>query len=292
MITRLKVRHGAGLVLVCALVAGCRVGVDTGVAVERGGSGSITVVVTADDATRDALARGGLGTFGESLFGSSPQRALPAGSGGGDAFADLRDAGWQVDAVAGGVRVRRDFAAGEDLGPALAALGGGDVDLSPVQALSVSAGGGFPKDEVTVSGRVGLSEDAIVELATRSGAGAGANPPTRAEIEDVLGQAVTSLVSVRFHLDLPGSIGDVDADPAPLSADDLTWDLPGGRVLDFTAASSYWNSAVVWTFVVVAVLVVAAAAFVVWRRLVVRRRRRARSVSPRRPRAPATRPRG
>lgn len=270
MSRRPKVRLGAGLAVVCAFVGACRVGVGADVAVQRGGSGSIAVTVTADDAVRDALERGGLGDFGESLFGSSPARPLPAGSSGGDAFADLRAAGWQVDAVAGGVGIRRDFAAGEDLGPALAALGGGNAALSPVQSLSVVAGGGFPSDHVEVSGRAGLSEDAVVQLAT----GVGTAAPTRAEIEDVLGQPVTDLVSVRFHLALPGDVDSVDADPPPASTDDLTWDLPGGRTLEFRAVSSYWNDFVTWTLVAVGVLVAAFVAFVVWRRVVVIRRRR------------------
>lgn len=276
MSSRPQARLGAGLVLVCALAAACRVGVGTDVTVQRSGSGSISVTVTADDAVRDALARGGLGDFGESLFGTSADRQLPAGRDGGDAFADLRGAGWQVDAAAGGVSIHREFAAGEDLDPVLAGLGGGDPDLSPIHSLTVVAHGGFPSDHVEVSGRVGLSGDAVAQLATQAGSGS----PTRAEIEDVLGQPVTDLVTVHFHLDLPGDVGRVDADPAPASPEDLTWDLPGGTTLEFTAESSYWNGFLTWTFVILLVLLLAAVAFVVWRRAVVVRDRRRRAATP------------
>lgn len=262
-----------GICVVIVCTAACRVEVGSDVSVRRDGGGSITVTVTADDAVRDALARGGLGDFGQALFGAGADRELPSGAGGGDAFADLRAAGWQVDAVAGGVRIQRDFAAGEDLEPVLAGLGGDDPSLSPVPSLSVVHQGGFPRERVEVSGHAGLSSDAVARLATQTGS----DSPTAEEMEDVLGASLTDLVTVRFHLDLPGSVDSVDADPAPAAPDDLTWNLPGGRTLDFAAKSSYWSSFVTRTLMVLLVLAVAAVAFVVWRRSVVVRRRRARA---------------
>lgn len=241
------------------------------------------MTVTADDAVRAALARGGLGDFGQALFGAGADRELPSGAGGGDAFADLRGAGWQVDAVAGGVRIGRDFAPGEDLGSVLAGLGGGDPSLSPAQSLSVVHHSGFPRESVEVSGHAGLSSDAVARLAAQTGS----NSPSAEEMEDVLGASLTDLVTVRFHLDLPGSVDSVDADPAPAAPDDLTWDLTGGRTLDFAARSSYWSSFVTWTLTVFVVLAATAAVLVVWRRrVVVRRRNAARSARRRNRRAP------
>lgn len=260
------------LVAAGSLTSGCRVGIGNEVGVDRGGGGAITVTVTADDDVRDALSRGGLGDFGDSLFGTAADRRLPAGNGSDDAFADLRDAGWQVDAVSGGIRLSRDFAPGEDLGPALASLGGGDVELSPIRALSVAKRGGFPRDHIEASGSAGLSADAITQLATGTGTGS----PTQAEIENVVGMPLADLVSVQFRLDLPGSVDQVDADPAPAASGDLTWDLPGGRMLTFRAESSFWNGFVTLAVTLVVVVVVAFAAFVVWRRIVVVRRRRQR----------------
>lgn len=279
MSSRRQSRLVAGLAATIVITAGCRVQVGTEVDVRRDGGGSMTVTVTADDTVRDAFGRAGLADFGQALFGTSADRDLPQGSGGGDAFSDLRAAGWRVDAVGGGIRVVHDFAPGEDLEPILASLGGGDTTLSPIQALNVVHSGGFPRERVEASGRVGLSAEALARLAAQAGSGA----PTAAEVEDVLGTTLTDLVTVGFHLDLPGSVGTVDADPAPAATDDLTWELPGGRTLDFGAASSYWSSLVIWTLTVLALAVVTAVVLVVWRRRVVVRRRRgaARSARPR-----------
>lgn len=264
-----------GIVLAAAVTAGCRVVVGSEVEVERSGAGTISIEVTADDAVRAALARGGLGDFGESLFGASAQRQLPPGTDGGDAFADLRSAGWEVVPTANGVRLSRSFVPGEDLDPVLVGLGGGDADLSPIQALEVEKRSGFPSDNIDASGQVGLSVDALATLAS----GATSNVPAPAEVEDVLGMPLADLVVVRFHLGLPGKVGEVDADPAPAAPDDLTWELEGGRVLRFSASSAFLNGFVTWVLVVVTGLVVGAAVLIVWRRVVVLRRRRGRSGS-------------
>lgn len=274
---RHRARIGAGLVIAAAITGGCRVSVGSEVEVERSGAGSISVAVTADDAVREALVRGGLGDLGEGLFGGAPQRQLPPGAGGGDAFADLRDAGWDVAPVANGIRMTRRFAAGEDLDAVVAGLGGGDAGLSPIQSLAVEKRSGFPSDNIDASGEVGLSVDALATLASR----AASNAPTPAELEDVLGTPLEDLVVVRFHLALPGKVGEVDSDPPPASDDDLTWELQGGRQLRFSARSAFLNGFVVWSLVVLAVVVVGGAILILWRRAVVVRRRRGRGPRPR-----------
>jgi len=243
------------------------------VAVERSGAGVLDVKVTADDAVRDSLDRGGLGELGQSVFGTSADRDISRGPDGADPFADLRRAGWDVQGVPGGVRFRHGWTDPAELDSIVASLGGGDPALSPIQRLEVVKKGGFPKDNLELEATVGLDTGTILTLATRGAP----NAPTQGELEDVLGEPLESLVAVRFSVQMPGSVVELRADPAPPSNDDLTWNLAPRQRLELYVHTDFWNAFVRWVTIIAVVLVVAFGAFVIWRRIVVLRRRRGRS---------------
>jgi hypothetical protein len=200
-----------GLVLAVVVLSGCRVDLATSVSVAENGSGTISVVITADaDAVRNA-----------------PELATSLN------VDDLRAAGWTVDvqspAVNGGltVVVARAFATVDEASLFLSQLSG---DNGPLRNITLTRTGGVNDASYQFSGvgglPTGLAGFADADVLTKLGGApfAAALAERGGVIDDVLGISLALTLPGK-----PGEIGETTATLTPRQADDasttFTWNL-------------------------------------------------------------------
>jgi len=244
------------------LLSACRVELATTVNVAENGSGTITVVTTADaDAVRAAP------ELADSL-----------------ALDDVKAAGWEVTVqnptADGGIAVTltRPFSNTDEANVFLSQLSG---ESGPLRALSLTRSGGMNDTTYVFTGTGGLpsglagfaDDDALAALGGAPFADAIAAQGT------TLGDAL----SVSLRLTMPGTVTETNGETAPRASDDLTtsfsWSIPvDGTDVSFSASTQDRNfGALVASFAargLLGLLVVLVAAAVVYLATVVQRRDR------------------
>ncbi len=259
-----------GLALAVVVLSGCRVDLATSVNVAENGSGTISVVVTADaDAVRNA-----------------PELATSLN------VDDLRAAGWAVDvqnpAANGGlsVVVARNFATVDEASLFLTQLSG---DSGPLRNIALTRTGGVNDASYQFSGVGGLPEG-LAGFADADALTALGEAPFAAALAE-RGGVLGDVLGVSLALTLPGEPGEIDQTTAtitPRQADDasttFTWNLALDssdspltaftRDRDISAMVAWYVARGLLVFMIV--LVVAAMAYVA---TVVYRRRRSTPAS-------------
>jgi hypothetical protein len=242
------------------LLSGCRVDTRVSVVEHTGGSGTVGVTLTFDDAAVKAL--GGQTTLAEQLQ-----------------YADLESAGWKVSGptVLGGggasVTVTHGFSNTTQLSQLMSELAGSS-SAYPFR-LGVSDTGGFWTDKTVVTGtvdlRCGLDCFGDPGLQSALGTPLGVAPQP---IEGAAGETSAQVFHFDLAVRLPGRPGSLTGNPVVARDGTLTWTVPLGSAVAVGAVSESIDWAHVILASVLAGLLVLGGGLGGWR---LQRRRRRKS---------------